>query len=141
MNKKGKTLLAGFVVLFLLFLVPKVISYFGYSKATGTVVNLVESTFRGGRRSTKFQYPVIHYLKADSSVGYYTKDNEVLYYVPSVGDKIIVLYNPDDDSDAYLNRFGSFWFSLPSLLIFGLLVILWIGLVNIIFVKPRKKKV
>ncbi len=138
--KKGRVITTGIILIACLFLLPKAIKYISYKKSVGVVTQIGSSVFAGlkGQHAT-VQYPIILYSTPEFGNIYYRKTNEVLFGVPSVGDKIIVIYNPKDKEEAYLNRFGSFWFALPDAMLFGILCILLIGIVNIVFVKPRLK--
>jgi len=138
--KKGRVRAIGILVIVLIFALPKTLNYFfRYNKAEGVVVKLKTGIFGGLHSAAAFQYPVVEFTVGHSNL-FYHKDNEVLFSMPSVGQPVTVLYNPADFEDAYLNKFGSFWFALPDLLIFGILLIAWIGIVNIAFVKPRRSR-
>jgi hypothetical protein len=149
MNKQ-RVFLSGLIIILLVFTGPKIIRYFRYNKAEGTVIRINTGVFNGLARlhnnlgdSTNrvaFNYPTIAYRNDKSEEVFYNKNNEVLYNVFKVGDKVTVIYNPDNPQEAWLNEFGSFWFALPDLMIVGIFIIAWFGIVNIIFVKPRKKK-
>ena len=137
--KKNNIVLIGLILILIFFILHKAIKYFRFNKSVGVVVKINTGTFHGLRDSTSFQYPIILYTTEKSKDLYYRKDNEVLFVLPDVGDKITVIYNPQDPKDAYLSRIGSFWFALPDLLLFGILIFLLIGVVNIVFVKSKKK--
>ncbi len=139
MNKK-QALIYGIILIVLFFFVPKAIKYLRFNKSVGIVTQISTGTFHGLRDSTSFEYPNILFITEKKQEVYYRKDNEVLFVMPEVGDKITVIYNPQDPKDAYLSRIGSFWFALPDLLLFGILIFLLIGVVNIVFVKSKKKK-
>jgi hypothetical protein len=138
--KKRSVFLYGLMAIVLLFVAPKIIRYIRYNKAEGTVVRIKQGIFGGLHGKTTFNYPVISFKTNSGEDVLYAKDNEVLYSVPPIGDKVTVIYNPENPQQAWLSRFGSFWFALPDLMIAGLCFIAWYGIVNIIFVKPRKKK-
>ncbi len=138
--KKSKVLLIGIILIVLFFILPKTIKYFRFNKSVGVVTQISRGTFKTLRDSTSFQYPIILYATEKSGELYYRKDNEVLFVMPDIGDKVTVIYNPHNPKYAYLSKFGSFWFALPDLLLFGILIFLLIGVVNIVFVKSKKKK-
>ncbi len=123
-----------------IFLLPKAVKYFTFNKSIGKVTQISTGKFISLKgNDASFQYPVILYTTQKWGDLYYRKNNEILFGMPEVGDKIMVIYNPDNKEETFLNRLGSFWFTLPDLLLFGILCILLIGIVNIIYVKPRKK--
>ena len=88
MNKK-QALIYGIILIVLFFFVPKAIKYLRFNKSVGIVTQISTGTFHGLRDSTSFEYPNILFITEKKQEVYYRKDNEVLFVMPEVGDKMV----------------------------------------------------
>lgn len=134
--KNGKSF--GLILIAAIFFLPDVVEYFFYKKAEGTVTKMNNGIFGGLKgQQASYNFPTVRFMR-NNSVCFYDY-NSVLFTSPQVGDKITVLYT-DASKEIYLNLPGSYWFPLQKILLFGLSIIAWIGLANIIWMKPKKKR-
>lgn len=98
-------------------------------KAEGTVVRIEEKSTRRNGRTSYTYCPAVSYVVNGSSYQFESSSCESEYGRVQVGDKMEVVYNPDDPSDAGLDTFTANWMGPIMAGIFGLVfTVVGIGL-------------
>ena len=144
MDRPFKILIAiGLAALFLVLLTSRLVNYSKLQKVDGTVISIgkadLTSMYRKTNENANHQFPVISY-QVEGKELFYIKQSEVLFEKFNVGEKVSLLYQSKNPSNVYMNSLFGFWITVPSLIIFLLLGILWVGFLYVIFDSRKKPK-
>jgi len=125
----------GIFAIVILFMLPKALMLLSLQKAEGEVVAIGEYLMGRGKRLKQY-YPVIDF-SANSNIYRYEKPNEVLFKKFRVGDKVKIIYKPQNPDDAWIFSFLGYWYPLPNLLISMMLAFVGAGVVMIVTMKYK----
>ena len=122
--------ITGLLVIFFLFIVVKSCNLVGTEKAKGKVLH-VNPDLPGSKLGGRLAQPIIRFTYKDSL--YTLEDYDVTFFNSySVGDDACVYFPEHEPAEAKPYGLVAYWLTIPSLCIFGLLCMLWMGMVNII---------
>jgi hypothetical protein len=127
MIRLGKTglFLAGFAVIVLCYFIRQLTFVVISERTTGEVISVSNETRRSGNRhsyrTTSLTYPIVRFYIEGEQVIFKGESN--LEYVN--GDKVDVLYEKDDPSEAKIYTFFGFWFG--KAVWFGVVALVWLA--------------
>lgn len=135
-NSKFLVLLLVPILLFLvIYGIKKVNNYSRLKKTEGVVFAIGTYKMPNLRhrypRQVDHDYPVIQYF-VDGKEYFHMKKSEFLFQKYKEGDKVNILYNPQDPHQAFVNSLFGYWMTIPYIIIFLVLSLFWIGLIYIL---------
>jgi len=139
MNIRKIIFFSGILIPFLAVFLFRMLFYNDAEKTMGTVVSKGEITFRGlsGENEADKEFSVIEY-QVDGRKYEYSQGTEVIFKKMEQGDSIEMLYDPENPEKAYIYSFFGFWWRVPTLIILGVIVGVWIGVFSML---PKNKSV
>lgn len=115
----------------LYFYFSKMEEYHGSIKAKGEVIDMLwAGGGRGKYGSGRYQYPQFSFVYEDST--YISSDKNMYAKTRSIGDRVTVIFTPDNPGEARIYSVLTYWVSFPALLISGLLIGLVFGILFVI---------